>query len=141
MRRKFEDTKVVIRNRKMKNDRQYNGQNKRTNNDQLTLHRKQTPLKTEDELWCWRTIISWGSPSVTFVTLLLDGIIWCENVQQRESVLFSYIMSSLINFMFINYYYLSLSQTCKTLHDILMNRWIFLMYLYSEYTFYTICQE
>ena len=141
MRRKFEDTKVVIRNRKMKNDRQYNGQNKRTNNDQLTLHRKQTPLKTEDELWCWRTIISWGSPSVTFVTLLLGGIIWCENVQQRESVLFSYIMSSLIKFMFINYYYLSLSHTCKTLHGILMNRWIFLMYLYSEHTFYTICQE
>ena len=50
---KFEDTKGVIRSRKSKNDRQYNGQKKKGNNNLQSTTQKtknqatQTPLKTQ----------------------------------------------------------------------------------------------
>jgi len=55
---KIEDTKGVIRSRKSKKDRQYNGQTKWTSNDlqnttQKTKHwATRTPLKTGGELKC-----------------------------------------------------------------------------------------
>ena len=40
LKEEFEDTKVVIRFRKLKKDRQHNGQRKRTNNALQNIHIK-----------------------------------------------------------------------------------------------------
>ena len=76
----FEDTKVVIRNRKWK-DRQYNGKktkDKRTNNDLQNITQKtnvrttRTPLIIEGETWCSGRFSSSCSICAPIVGLLND---------------------------------------------------------------------
>ena len=79
---KFEDIKGVIRSRKSKNDRQYNGQKKKGNNNLQSTTQKtknqatQTPLKTGGELRCSRRVSSSCSTCGTCrVTLATNPVI------------------------------------------------------------------
>ena len=75
--KEFEATKVVIRIRKSKDDRQYNGQmkmDKRTNNDLQNIIQKTTDRATKTLLKTWSELRCSGregvpAPHVTSVTL------------------------------------------------------------------------
>jgi len=84
MQEEFEDTKGVIRIRKSKKDRQYNGQKKqdeRTNNDLKNIAHKtkdqvtRTPLKIGDVLRCsGRVCSSCYTSSTLRVTLVTNPV-------------------------------------------------------------------